>query len=282
MIPQPVDYAAPRTVVEAVSVLAANQDARPLAGGQCLLAGLQTGDETAGVLVDLRRIPGLRGIRSTPDGGLEVGAMTTLYELATDPVVRSMVPALAEAAGAVGDPPIRNRATIGGNLAPSHGGTDLPAVALALDAHVRLAVPGGERDLSFAEYVLSERAPRVITAVSVPARAPHSRSAFEKLAQQAVTLPVTAVCVELTVQGNIVAARVARTGPNQLPVRLDQVEEALIGTDGDRATVLAAFADLPSEPFEGMSGYSAEYVRHVTGVLTSRAVRRIMSGEWAT
>jgi carbon-monoxide dehydrogenase medium subunit len=293
VIPRPIEYTAPATVAEVVRALA-DQDARPLAGGQGLLAAMQTGDVVAGTLVDLRRVPGLRGVRAEPDG-LRIGAMTTLDELATDPVVRTRAPALAEAAGAVGDPQVRNRATIGGNLASS--GTDLPAVALALDFRVLLATPDGEADLSFAEYVsvgpanttcglgdwslaaegyiATGAASGVITGVVVPTGG--ARSAFEKLPHRAVTSPVSAVGVELAMGGGTVeAVRIGLSGPPPRPVRLRRAEEALVGTDGGREAVAAAFAALPGALFAGVTGYSAEYLRHVTGVLASRAVRRIV------
>lgn len=293
MISQPVDYVAPATVADAVAALA-DPNARVLAGGQALLAGLQTGDVSVGTLVDLRRVPGLRGVREAADG-LHVGAMTTVDEIASSPLVRTMVPALAEAAGAVGDPQIRNRATIGGNLAST--GTDLPAVALALDFRVRMSTPDGDRDLSYAEYlavgpatlscglgdwslaaqgyVATGPAIGVITDIVVPPRG--ARSAFEKLAHRAVPLPVSAVGVELTMGGATVeAARIGLSGPPPLPVRPHRAEEALVGTDGSREAVMSAFAALPSSLFAGAPGYSAEYVRHVTGVLASRAVRRIV------
>jgi carbon-monoxide dehydrogenase medium subunit len=265
VILEPLEYTAPTTIAGVLAALAGNPDARLLAGGQGLVAGLQTGDETAGALVDLRKVAALRGIRTT-SAGLEIGSLTTLDEIATDPLVRTTAPALAEAAGAVGDPQIRNRATIGGNLASR--GTDLPAVALALDVRVRL---DGDRDLSAEEYFSAGSG--LITGIVVRA----GRSAFEKLAHRAITQPVSAVGVELTMGRAVEAVRIGLSGPTPLPVRLRQAEEALVGTDGGREAVSAAFAALPSTLFDGSPGFSAEYLRHVTGVLAGRAVRRILA-----
>jgi carbon-monoxide dehydrogenase medium subunit len=268
VITQPVDYAAPLTVADALAVLARN-GSRVLAGGQSLLVELQTGEGTATTLVDLHKIEALRGITTTAQGDLHIGAMSTLDELASSPEVRTKAPALAEAAGAVGDPQVRNRATVAGNLASAGTGTDLPAAALALDARVRLAGSSGDEELTAEEFVAQGPRDRLITGIVVPEQA--GPSAFEKLAYRAIPLPVSAVGVTLTKD----TIRVGLSGPTAQPVRLHQVEDALSGTDASREAIMAAFAALPGGLFVRTRGASAEYLRHVTGVLAARAVTRI-------
>jgi carbon-monoxide dehydrogenase medium subunit len=274
MIREPVGYATPDTVPEAIAVLRDTPGSRPLAGGQTLMAELAAGDRKVSTLVDLRRIAALRGIRVNQFGDIHVGAMSTLDELATDPSVRAMVPALAEAAAAVGDPRLRERATVAGNLASAASGTDLPAAALALDARVLLAGPAGNEALSAEEFLVRGNGSRLITAVVLPAR--DSRSAFDKLAEDTVPMPVSAVAAELTWSpvGTVHTVRIGLTGPVELPVRLVRVEQALVGTRAGRETVLAAFDALPDELFTRTRGRSVDYLKHASGELAARAVRR--------
>ena len=272
MILQPLEYTAPATVADALAALAGTPGSRVLAGGQGLLVDLQTGEGTATTLVDLRKIDSLRGIRKT-SGEIHIGALSTVDELASNPLVRRELPVLAEAAASVGDPQVRNRATVGGNLASADRGTDLPAALLAVAARVVVASQLGEAEVSVEEVLASGADGRLITAVVVPK--PAGRSAFEKLAYRAVAYPVSAVGIELTMGAVVESIRIGLTGPTELPVRLRDVEDALLGTDASRDAIMAAFAALPAGLFVRTRGASAEYVRHVTGVLAHRAVRRI-------
>ena len=269
MILTPLDYTAPTTVADAVAA-AAGPGARFLAGGQSLLVELQAGEGTASTLVDLRKIDSLRGIGTTASGELALGAMSTVDDIARNPLVRTTFPVLAEAAAAVGDPQVRNRATLGGNLAAAGEGTDLPAALLALDARVLLA---GDESLTVEDFLAQGAAGRLVTGVMLSTQ--DGRSAFEKQPRQAIPYAVTAVGVQLVMGATVESIRIGLTGPTQRPVRLRDVETALVGTDAGQEAVLAAFAALPGDLFSRTRGASAEYVRHVTGVLAARAVRRI-------
>jgi carbon-monoxide dehydrogenase medium subunit len=260
MILSPVDYAAPLTVADALAVANGTPGSRFLAGGQALLVDLQTGKDTVTTLVDLHKIDGLRGISKTAQGELHIGAMSTLDEVASSPVLRTELPALAEAAATIGDPQVRNRATVAGNLATR--GTDLPAVALALDARVQLAGSSGTEELTAEDFFAQGSNSRLITAIVIPRT---GRSAFEKLAGRAIPLPVSAVAVALTDD----TLRIGLSGPTERPVRLRQVEAAI---NGSREAMLGA---LPDDLFVASRGASAEYLRHVTGVLVERALKRI-------
>ncbi|MGW6980992.1 FAD binding domain-containing protein [Streptomyces sp. NPDC054932] len=270
MILTDLDYVRPVGLDEALALLAGTRGARILAGGQSLLPDLRTGADRARLLVDIRRLAELRGTVRTPDGArLRIGALTTLAELATDPLVLAGAPELAAAARANGDPQVRNLGTVGGNLAAAGRATDLPVAAMAADAVVELAGPGG-RSTATAEELAAGAAPAgtVLTALLVPAAGP--AAAFEKTADRATRYPVCAAAVRITPDG----PRIAVTGATSRALRLRGVEDRLRGGPYSTEAVLAAFRAEPRELFVPGRGTSAEYLGHLAGVLTARALQR--------
>lgn len=263
------DYVRPVGLDEALTLLAGRPGARVLAGGQSLLPGLRTGEERASLLVDLRRLEELRGIEPVP-GGLRIGALTTLAELATDPLVLAGAPEIAAAARANGDPQVRNLGTAGGNLAATGRATDLPVAAIAAGATAELAGPGGVSTIPAEELAASGvPAGTVITALLVPVVA-GGGAAFEKTADRATRYPVCAAAVRITPDG----PRIAVTGATPRALRLRGVEERLGGGPYTTENVLAAFRAEPRELFVPGRGTSAEYLGHLAGVLTARALTR--------
>ncbi|MFB7174300.1 FAD binding domain-containing protein [Streptomyces sp. NPDC056254] len=264
------DYARPAGLDEAVALLTGTPGARVLAGGQSLLPDLRAGSDSARLLVDIRRLAGLRGTTRTADGRLlRVGALTTLADLASDPLVLAEAPELAAAARANGDPQVRNLGTAGGNLAAAGRPTDLPAAAIAAGAVVELAGPGGRSTLPAEEFAArGAPADAVVTALLVPAAGP--AAAFEKSADRATRYPVCAAAVRITPDG----PRIAVTGATPRPLRLRGVEDRLRGGPYDTEAVLAAFRAEPRELFVPGRGTSAEYLGHLAGVLTARALQR--------
>ncbi|MFI8088851.1 FAD binding domain-containing protein [Streptomyces sp. NPDC086080] len=303
------DYVRAATLDEAAALLA-EPGSRALAGGQSLLVELKTGEGTAARLVDLRGLAGLRGVQETGAGGLRVGALTTLAELARDPRVRAVSPALAEAARAVGDPQVRHLGTLGGNLAAATDitpagavsgardkATDLPAAVLAADATLRLAGAGGRTTMTAGDFA-RDGLPTgcLITGIDLPAPGPGEAGAFEKMPDRASRYPVCAVAVRVVREpgGGLTGLRVAVTGATPRATRLPAVEELLtgtaagtaqgagagagpgaaLGTAPGTAQVLAAFRAQPEHLFVTGRGTSAEYLRHLSGVLTARALTR--------
>ncbi|MGW7438250.1 FAD binding domain-containing protein [Streptomyces sp. NPDC054849] len=264
------DYVRPAGLDEALSLLSGTRGARVLAGGQSLLPGLRTGAEHARLLVDIRQLAELRGVGRTPDGPrLRIGACTTLAELAADPLVLAEAPELAAAARSNGDPQVRNLGTVGGNLAAAGRATDLPVAALAADAVVELAGPGGRSTLTAEEFAAGGApAGTVLTALLVPAAG--RAAAFEKTADRATRYPVCAVAVRITPDG----PRIAVTGATSRALRLRGVEDRLRGGPYGTDAVLAAFRAEPRELFVPGRGTSAEYLGHLAGVLTARALQR--------
>ncbi|MFF4330032.1 FAD binding domain-containing protein [Streptomyces sp. NPDC001591] len=262
------DYVRPASLEEALALLAGTPGARVLAGGQSLLPGLRAGTERARLLVDVRHLAPLRGV--APSGGeLRIGALTTLGELAADPLVLAGAPELAAAARANGDPQVRNLGTVGGNLAVTGRPTDLPVAALAAGARAELAGPAGARTVT-AEELAGSGVPdgEVLTALVVPAAG--GAAAFEKTADRATRYPLCAAAVRITPDG----PRIAVTGATPRAVRLRGVEDRLRGGPWTTQAVLAAFRAEPRELFVPGRGTSAEYLGHLAGVLTARALAR--------
>ena len=153
MKPPPFAYAAPATLEEAVGLLTEHAEAEPrvLAGGQSLIPLMNFRLAKPGYLVDLRNVAGLSGIRRDGDI-LVIGAMTRMSEVERSPEVAVAAPLLAEAIGLVAHAPVRNSGTVGGSLAHADPAAELPAVALALDAELVAAGPGGTRTIPAAEF----------------------------------------------------------------------------------------------------------------------------------
>src|ERR1700761_4561354 len=173
MIPAKFDYTRPSSLDEAVSALASGgEDAKVIAGGQSLLPLLRLRFAYPSVLVDVGGIDSLRGGRDLGHS-LEIGALTTHYELTRDPLIAVHCGLLAEAAGTIADPAVRHRGTIGGALAHADPAGDLPAVITALDATIMATGPSGTRSISpgefFVDYLTTSLAPgEILTSIQVP------------------------------------------------------------------------------------------------------------------
>lgn len=237
MYPAAFDYSAPSTVDDAVRLLAQLGDnAKLLAGGHSLLPLMKLRFAQPTHVVDLRRIPSLRGVRR--DGQtLVIGAMTTYAELAASREVFDAAPAIADAATHIGDPQVRNVGTIGGSLAHADPNADLPSVMLALGASVVAAGANGPRAIAVDEffrgiYTTALDAGELLTEIRVPLSSARSGSAYAKHPHPASRFALVGVAatIELERMSNRVhRARVAVTGVSDRPVRAIAVEEALVG-----------------------------------------------------
>src|SRR5512146_1911337 len=146
MIPASFDYESPKSLNEALSLLASHEDAKLLAGGHSLLPAMKLRLANPALLIDLGRIGGLDYIRDAGDT-VSIGALTTHGTVASSQLLLASSPLLAQAAGNIGDIQVRNRGTIGGSLAQAHPSADYPAAVLALDAQIVAASKAGERTI---------------------------------------------------------------------------------------------------------------------------------------
>jgi carbon-monoxide dehydrogenase medium subunit len=277
MIPPAFDYARPATVDETVRTLAdAGEDAKVLAGGQSLLPLLKLRLAFPELVVDVGRIPELRGVRE--DGGtLVIGAMTTHHDVIHDPLVRRHAGLLASATATVADPAVRHRGTLGGSLAHADPAADLPAVVLAMDGELVAQGPGGRRTIAardfFADYLQTALAPdELLVEVRVP-KADGWGFHYEKFHRVAQAYAIVGVAALVRRDdGHIAEARIGLTNMGSTPLRATAAEEALTGAGDAEAVARAAEAAAEgTRPSQDMSA-SPEYREHLARVLTRRAV----------
>ncbi len=280
MFPAEFDYQAPASLNEAISLLRGSDGAiKALAGGQSLLPLMKLRLAAPSTLIDLRNVPELRGVRS--DGsGVIYGAMTTYFQAIDSPITQSKVPLVVQALRQVGDPQVRARGTIGGSLAHADPAGDLPAVALALNATMHAAGPGGERDIAardfFTDMLTTALQPsELLTWVRFEATdMPRTGTAYAKHRHPASGYAVVGVAAVVTLDPNGVCqeARVGITGAGTHAVRATGVEQALKGQPFAQA--IAEASSHAAEGVDLLNDYyaSADYRAHLTRVLTQRAL----------
>ena len=241
MIPAAFDYTRATSIEEAIAAVGGG--AKVLAGGQSILPLLKLRLAAADRLVDIGRIAGLRGYRALPDGGVEIGALTTYAEWQA----ATTMPAVAAAIELIADVQVRNRGTVGGSIAHADPASDLPAIALAFDGSAVLRGPGGERVVPLDEFFLgafeTAMAPdEILVAIRRPPVPAGAGFAYRKLAQPASGYSIVGVAAVIGRggDGRIHHARVALTGVHEHAYRAPEVEAALVGSDGGEAAVEAA------------------------------------------
>ncbi len=280
MKPAPFSYLAPRSREEVFGALRRfGPDGKLLAGGQSLVPLLAMRLARPQVVIDLNRMPDLAFVRSAR-GGLAIGAMTRQRAVEQDPLVAARAPLLREALRWVGHPQIRNRGTIGGSLAHADPSAELPAVASVLDARCVLASARGERVVDaghfFTGYLSTVlEADELLTEVRIPAQPPDAGWAFTEVARRHGDFALVGVAVLLRCDGDrrCTRARFAFIGVGAGPVRVPDAETALAGTriTAEVAAAVGRVIEAALDP-EGDIHATAEYRRHVAGVLAARAV----------
>ncbi len=277
MIPANFEYESPRTLSEALDLLASRPDAKILAGGHSLLPAMKLRLAQPAVIVDIGRISGLSYIRDSGDRIL-IGAMTTHAEVESSRVLQQSSPLLAQAAAQIGDTQVRNRGTLGGSLAQAHPAADYPAAVLALDAEIVAHSRSGERIIPASKFftgmfttALSQD--EIITEIRIP-RTDGQGVAYKKHAHPASGYAVVGVAVRLKMAGGKTeSAAVGINGVADHAYRATAVENALRGKPPN------AFADAAAHVAKGvevLGDYyaSAEYRRHLAAVYTLRALEQ--------
>lgn len=276
MYPPKFDYYRATSIDEAVS-LAQQHDGKFLAGGHSLIPVMNIRLADPGVLIDIGRIDGMKGISANGDS-FQIGALTThAMVAASDDVPR----VLSEAAGMIGDPQVRNRGTVGGNVAHADPASDLPTVFTALRATFHVTGPNGSRTVSADDFFvdLFETAlgeDEVLTAVTVPAEGNHTGSAYKKLFNPASRYAMVGAAAQVTLQGNAcTAAGVAVGGLTPKATRASAVEAALVGSKVDDEAIAAAAAKVADDLGDDVMGdmhASADYRRKMAPVFVRRAL----------
>ncbi len=278
MKPRAFAYCAPRTLDEALALLAEHGSAaRPLAGGQSLVQQMNQREVSPAVIVDLNRVAELDYLRATADGLLAVGAMTRQQRLVDAAEVRSVNPALTAAARAVAFPAVRSRGTLGGSVANAEPGAQLPLLLTVLDAHATIARQGGRRTMPVAALITGARttalaADELVIELAVPPLGPTTGFALGEFRRGHSGPPLVAVAavIELDAAGGVSAARLGVTGASAVPLRLHAAESRLIGevVTPDR---LAEVAELAVAQVGTGDGVLAD------GALRRRAARALLA-----
>ncbi|HEY7336128.1 MAG TPA: xanthine dehydrogenase family protein subunit M [Bryobacteraceae bacterium] len=276
MISQAFDYSAPKTLDEALGLLAAG--AKPLAGGMSLIPAMKLRLAMPEHLVDLGRVKELNYIRES-NGTIRVGATATHYGVESSPLVRGKCPLLAESASNIGDVQVRNMGTIGGSVAHADPAADYPAALQALEAKLVLKNSRSERTVSIDEFLVdtfttSLEPGEVIREVIVPIDGEGTGTVYHKVAQLASGFAIVGIAVRLRKSGDKISmARIGVTGLSNRAYRATHVEKALEGRRGAPAEIQAA-ANLIAQGIDANADIhaSAEYRRHLAVIHSARAI----------
>jgi len=274
VIPPEFDYVAPDTLDEALSALRGTEDAKILAGGHSLLPLMKLRLAAPELLVDIRKVPGLRGLQRD-NGQWKIGALTRHADIQGN----ADLGPVGKAAALIADQQVRNRGTIGGSLAHGDPASDMPTVLLACEGSVTVTGSGGTREVAaadlFQDYLTTAVGEdEVLTEVRVPDFDGWG-STYLKFTRRAEDWAMVAVCamVKKAPDGSCEDVRVALTNMASTPIRATATESLLRGSGLEEGVIIRASevaADGTEPP--GDLNASPDYKRHLARVLTRRAV----------
>jgi CO/xanthine dehydrogenase FAD-binding subunit len=280
MKPAPFDYVRPDSLAEACQLLAGDEDARLIAGGQTLVPMLAMRLARPAKLIDILRLPELAGIREEA-GAVIVGATTRQAQAERDPVIRASVPLLARVLPWVGHPPTRNRGTVGGSIANADPSAEIPLAAVTLGADILLATTDGPTSMPADDFFIGPMLTTIgqgecVSAIRFPVW-PHQHIGvgfFEISARRSDFAFVAAAAqVALDDEGRCLKVALGVGGVGDRPLRLEV--SSLVGTELDAASVAAA-VNAASGELDATSDLhaSAAYRRRVASVLCIRALEQ--------
>ncbi len=280
MKPAPFAYVRAGSVDQALAVLAAEPDARPLAGGQSLIAMMNLRLLKPACLVDINRLSELAYIKDDGDA-IAIGALTRHNEVMHAPLVAEHCPLLAEAYPNIAHHTVRNRGTIGGNLCQGDPASENPAVAVASGATMVLRSQDGAREVAAEEFFLglyetAVRQGELLTEIRYPKKAAGEGTAFEEVSNRQGDFALAAIAVCLRVSnGAVDAARITAAAVGERPQRLGSAEGALTGRAPDAAAIAAA-AEQAGGDVDPSTDYhaDADYRRELVATLTRRCLER--------
>jgi aerobic carbon-monoxide dehydrogenase medium subunit len=274
VIPPEFDYVAPDTLDEALSALRGTEDAKILAGGHSLLPLMKLRLAAPELLVDIRKVPGLRGLQRE-NGQWRIGALTRHADIQGN----ADLGPVGKAAALIADQQVRNRGTIGGSLAHGDPASDMPTVLLACEGSVTVTGSGGTREVAaadlFQDYLTTAVGDdEVLTEVRVPDFDGWG-STYLKFTRRAEDWAMVAVCamVKKAPDGSCEDVRVALTNMASTPIRATATESLLRGSGLEEGVIIRASevaADGTEPP--GDLNASPDYKRHLARVLTRRAL----------
>lgn len=284
MIPPNFEYHRPSTVDEAVGLLSSlGSEAKILAGGHSLLPMMKLRFAQPEHLVDINRIPELKGVRVIGDE-IVIGAMTSENAVILDPVINEKVPLLSEAAKLIADPQVRNRGTIGGDIAHGDPANDHPALALACDAVMTIAGPGGTRRVPASEFFLGTywtalEETDILTEITVKAFPQGAGYAYKKLKRKTGDWATAACAVVIALSGDSVShIRITLTNLGPTALRAHEAEAVLMGQQVNDELIRQAAAKAMEicDPAEDLRG-DAEYKTAMAGQMVQRAINEALA-----
>ena len=290
MIPPAFDYASPKTLNEAVSLLSQNSGSKVLAGGHSLIPMLKFRLAAPALLVDINRLEGLSYIHEA-DGWLKIGAMTREVDLERSSLVRDHYPLLADTTHVIADPIVRQMATVGGNLAHGDPANDHPATMLAYGAQVVAVGPGGTRTIKCSDFftdlfTTALAHAEILTEIQIPVPPAHSGGAYFKLERKVGDYGTVGVAAQVTLDaaGHCARVGIGLTNVGLVPVEATAAEASLMGhapsDDALRqAAALAAAAGQPNGDQRGSEAYKRSMVRTLTMRALRAALTRAKGGE---
>jgi CO/xanthine dehydrogenase FAD-binding subunit len=277
------DYHRPRTLEEARSLKAGIPGSRYVAGGTDLLMKVKSGQESPSALISLRAIPDLSGIEM--NGATTIGAATTFTQILEHPEIFRRFPVFGQAVSAIGSVQIRNAATLGGNLCNAIPCADSAPALLVLDARLRALSSAGRRDIPIGDFFLGPRKTcldpaEILESIIIQDLPPGGRAIFLKKGRTAEDLALASVAVLLVMDPDGETCRRARVAAGSVaptPLRLKEVEALLQGRK-ITADVLSRARDRARDEISPISDVraSADYRRHLTGVLLGRALTNLL------
>lgn len=273
------EYACPATLAEAVSLLAARDDAKAIAGGQSLVPMLAFRVASPSLLVDLRKLPGLKEIKIDA-GGVRLGALVRWRDILDDARLARAHPLLVAAVHHVAHYQIRNRGTVGGSIAHADPAAEMPGIVVACDAEIAVTGKAGARTIAAKDFfrgalTTALAADEIITEIRFPAWPAGRRFGFQEFALRRGDFAIAAAAVfyDVDAKGRAANAHVGVIGVGDLPMRLPSVEAVLNGArvDGDVIARAAAATSTAVEPQDDIHA-SAAYRRSLVGTMVERAL----------
>lgn len=281
MKPAPFKYIAASSLEHALALKAEHgDDARFLAGGQSLLPTMNFRLARPAILIDINEIGELAGIRPS-SGATRVGALTRYRTLQRDAAFGSMFPLIGEALPHIAHPQIRNRGTIGGNLSHADSASELPAIAVALGARFRVQSAKQERCVEAPDFFVgaltTDLAPEeMLIEIELPLAKPRTGSCFMEIARRRGDFAIVgaAAMVTLGPNGECTAARLTFCGVGETPIDASSAAEALVSRQPTEADIVDVARSVQTVIDPGGSVHAtADYQRHIAGVLTERALQ---------
>lgn len=279
MYPAKFDYVRANSVDEALQLLAQHEDAKLMAGGHSLIPMMKLRLAQPTTVIDIGRIEGLRGV-SVGEQTVTIGALTRHTDLASSAELREHAPVIAEAAAEIGDTQVRNRGTIGGNIAHADPGSDLPAALLAAGATIHLQGPNGKRTVPAAAFFVDLLTTdlgedEIVIGIEVPKKRERTGQAYLKFEHPASGYAVVGAAASFAkdADGKCSAASVFLNGVCATPLDGSAITAKIAGTSGDDATIDAAASELVAEDPLGDVYASGEYRAHLAKVFAKRALK---------